>query len=97
MKATTHGERFHVTGSSHLNSDSVFKAAELGNRCHEDQLLSKRKKESLKREMREINGFQVLEKQKLIEELNSKELETLLYWYCVPKTKMGNLENKKQK
>jgi len=31
-KATTHGERFHVTGGSHHTSDDMFKSAEMDNR-----------------------------------------------------------------
>ena len=95
--AATHGERFFITGGCHLNSDDVFKATEVGYRRREHKELSRKKKESKEWEAREKEAFDVIRFEKPIEQLIMKELEKLLYWYRIPKTKMGNQESRRQK
>ena len=96
VKATTHGDRFYVTGGCHLNSDDVFKAAEVGNRKREHEELEKDKKQRLDQEQREKEAFRVISLEKSTAKLNMKELEKLLYWYRIPKSKMGNLQRRRE-
>jgi len=96
-KATTHGQKFLVTGGAHLTADVAFKAATLNNRKREYENLEKEKKKRKAMEKRQEEGKAVLLKNKEINDLNDTDLKKLLAWYGIPAKETKNITERREK
>jgi hypothetical protein len=100
MKATTHGNKFFVTGGKHINSNDMFISAEMGNREMEITEMEKGKKVRIEFHARHDATLVVLnrldhELDGNAERLTNKDLEVILRWKGVLPSKMDNMVNKR--
>ena len=88
--AKNHGERFVVTGGSHLNSDDAFKAVEMSVRKTQlnDAKANKKKRQML--EKRDTEARNLLTKTSL----NDTDCGKLLTWYGVDRKNLSAQQNK---
>ena len=96
-EATSHGQKFLVTGGMHLTADVAFKAATMNNRKRDCENLEKEKKKMKTMEKRQEEGRAVLTKNKKLEELNDTDLKKLLAWYGVPGKETKTITDRRQK
>ena len=90
--AKTHGERFLVTGGSHLNSDDAFKAVEMNSRRAESIKATAERKKRKRLEKRDIEARKLLTKTSL----NGTDCGKLLTWHGSDNTNLS-AEQKKAK
>lgn len=90
--AKTHGERFLVTGGSHLNADDAFKAVEMNLRKAQLTKATAERKKRKRLEKRDIEAREILAKPSL----NGTDCGKLLTWHGVDNTNLS-AEQKKAK
>ena len=88
--AKTHGERFVVTGGSHLNSDDAFKAVEMSVRKTQLNEAKANKKKRQMLEKRDTEARNLLTKTSL----NGTDCGKLLTWYGVDRKNLSAQQNK---
>mgnify|MGYP001084909694 CR=1 FL=1 len=96
VNAKTHGARFHATHGTHSTSDDIMKSVELGERMVLREKLQKEKKLRIQQQTLEDNAKLILDAGKNVESLLVSELDTLLAWHGVAKTKGSKKEDKLQ-
>ena len=96
-EASSHGQKFLLTGGLHLTSDMAFKAAELHNQKREYEQMEAQKKKRKTMEKRQEEGKLVLQKNKNIDMLNDTELKKLLAWYQIPAKETKTLAERRAK
>ena len=89
-KASTHGAKFCATHGEHLTSDDMFKACEVPVMEAEVKRMVQMKELRLLWQKNEEEAKQLLVVGKALANYLAPELGTLLTWYQVPATKMGN-------
>ena len=89
-KASTHGAKFCATHGEHLTSDDMFKACEVPVMEAEVKRMVQMKELRLLWQKNEEEAKQRLVIGKALANYLAPELGTLLTWYQVPATKMGN-------
>jgi len=98
--ANTHGATFFVTGSEHMTSNDMFKAAEINRRKAEAAEREKEKKRRVEFHARREAALPIVDRlenelDNNVGRLTSKELEVLLRWKGVAASKMGNVANRR--
>ena len=90
----THGQLFHATGGQHITANNMFKVSEINNKktCIEE--LEKDKEEHQEFEKLRKAAINIFHQQKPNENLSNKELEVLLCYEGVQKSKQGNRPDK---
>ena len=83
-----HGQKLIATGRDHLTSDYMFKSIKVDVWEKEIANMMKDKGHHLLWKY-EVDGMDVLAKNKLIHDLNVNKLDTLLNWYQVEQKKGG--------
>ena len=87
--ATTHGERFFVTGGDHACTDDVFKAFEYKDRLQKIAELKKERKARLEMEAIDMRANDILHTKKPPELMNIVQLRIVLRFFGVPKKDVG--------
>ena len=85
--ARGHGGRFHVTGGMHVTSDDLFISMEMNVRNEERAKVKKERKKRLQLQATEEKALALLEQGKPVNSLSVADLDLLLAWHRVPKTK----------
>lgn len=96
-EATTHGQKFLVTGGLHLTVDVAFKAAALNNKRRDYENLVKEMKKRKRMEKRQEEGRAVLSKNKNNNDLTDTDLKKLLAWYGILAKETKNIAERREK
>ena len=85
--ARTHGGRFHVTGGMHVTSNDLFISHEIGENLLAIAVVDKDKKRQKQLQTAEEKALAIIARGKSVDTLTVTELDTLLAWHQVAKTK----------
>ena len=88
-KASTHGERFFVTGGDHACTDDVFKAFEYKERLQKIESMTKDKSQRIEMEKVESRALAVLELGKAPDDLRLGQLQAVLVFWGADKKKVA--------
>ena len=94
-KASTHGEKFTVTGGGHLTSDDMFKAMAIPIRQKEIDATEKDKEFRVSMEKLEKEARGILCLPKVTDTYVGRELDILLKWYGTPSLAKLDVPSKK--
>ena len=92
--AKTHGQLFHATGGQHITSDDMFKGYKINNKKRRIEELEKDKEARREFEKIRQSAIAILNQQKPPKNISDRELEILLCYEGVQKSKKVNKPNK---